>query len=195
MLCIYRNFYKYTCSFLLFDGIVILIGKNNTLKKATLISINLIKGTVLGRALRGANTFSARNRLPNLGIWFVDIFCFFLVFLWFSTISCSGDSKSLFNYLNIFKTKFWSPSWSRLRQMATPLGIWKMKCTWKLFQSSLKTSKDMKSANWKIHSMGLSSLHVPGSGGLQWPWKGTSTNKATLTILYSWKEKEIWSHT
>jgi len=33
--------------------------------------------------------------------------------------------------------------------------------------------------------MGLSSLHVPGSEGLQWPRKGTDTNKATLTILYS----------
>jgi len=37
----------------------------------------------------------------------------------------------------------------------------------------------------KRHFMGLSSLHMPGSGGVQWPWKGTSTNKVTLTILYS----------
>jgi len=37
----------------------------------------------------------------------------------------------------------------------------------------------------KRHFIGLSSLHMPGSGGVQWPWKGTSTNKVTLTILYS----------
>jgi len=83
LLCIYRHFYNYTCSFLLFDGIVILIGKNNTLeKKVILISINLIKDIVLVRALRGASTFPARNRLPNLGIWFVDIFLFIFWFFY-----------------------------------------------------------------------------------------------------------------
>ena len=69
--------------------------------KTTLISIHLIKGIVLGRALWGANTFPIRNRLPNLWIWFVDIFKFgfSMVFhnkLWWRP-------KSLFN---IFKKLF-----------------------------------------------------------------------------------------
>jgi len=32
---------------------------------------------------------------------------------------------------------------------------------------------------------GLKQSPGPGSGGLQWPCKGTDTNKTTLTILYS----------
>ena len=105
-----RQFYKYTCLLLLFVVIVILFGKNNTLKKTILIFIHLIKVTVLGRALWGANTFPTRNRLPNpYLVRRLFLFLFFLVFLWFSIINCSGDSKSLFNYLKIFKTNFWSP--------------------------------------------------------------------------------------
>jgi len=42
-----------------------MFGKNNILKNHTYF-LQLIKGTVLGRALRGDNTFPTRNQLPNL---------------------------------------------------------------------------------------------------------------------------------
>ena len=76
-----------------------------TFYKTTLISINLIKGTVLGRALWGVNTFPIHNWLSDLWIWFVDIFKFgfSMVFhnkLWWRL-------QSLNKYF--LKLIFWSP--------------------------------------------------------------------------------------
>jgi len=52
-ICLYLYYYCYYLGKIIFC-------------KTTLISIHLIKGTVLGRALWDANTFPTRNRLPNL---------------------------------------------------------------------------------------------------------------------------------
>ena len=51
-ICLYSYYYCYY------------LGKM-TFCKTTFISIHLIKGIVLGRALWGANTFLTHNRLPN----------------------------------------------------------------------------------------------------------------------------------
>jgi len=58
--------------------LLLLFGKKMIFFKTTLIFIYLIKGTVLGRALWGANTFPTRNRFPSpyfglqtiLSFWF-----------------------------------------------------------------------------------------------------------------------------
>ena len=78
--------------------LLLLFGKNDIFKN-TLIFIHLINGTILGRALWGANTFPTRNRLPN-PYFGLQTILLFLVFPWFSLISYGGDSNL---NLNIFK--------------------------------------------------------------------------------------------
>jgi len=50
------------------------------LKKPHKIFAHLIKGTVLGRALWGANTFPTRNRLPDPNSGFPQTLLFFYGF-------------------------------------------------------------------------------------------------------------------
>jgi len=69
------------------------LGKVNILKNHITFA-HLIKGTVLGRALWGANTFPTLNRLPDPKYGF---FANLALFLWFSIISYNnygGDSKN-----------------------------------------------------------------------------------------------------
>ena len=83
-----------TFFFVSFEFSLFIILENKYLKEITSICI-LIKGTVLGRALYGVNTFLASNQLPYPKYVFVDLF--FL--LWFSIVfynNYGGDSKSLF---------------------------------------------------------------------------------------------------
>jgi len=62
---------------------IVIIWEKNDIFKTTLIFIHLINGTVLGRALWGANTFPTRNRLPNpyFGLQIISfLFGFSMVF-------------------------------------------------------------------------------------------------------------------
>jgi len=79
---------------------------------------HLIKCTVFGRALWGVNTFSKRNRLPDLKSGFRKLA---LSIFWFSIINYGGNSSVLKIKIILFCSLF--PSWLRLRQMATPLEI------------------------------------------------------------------------
>ena len=65
---------KYFCFFIL-----LFLGKLNILKTTSLFAY-LIKGTALGQALWGANTFPTRNRLPNPNFGFRRPCLFFMVF-------------------------------------------------------------------------------------------------------------------
>jgi len=90
-------FFLFVCFVSSLIFIVIIWGKNDIFK-TTLIFIHLINGTVLGRALWGANTFPTRNRLPN-PYFGLQTILLFLVFPWFSLINYGGDSNL---NLNIF---------------------------------------------------------------------------------------------
>jgi len=66
------DFYKHVFLIVFFVlplvSLLLLLFVKNDFFKTTLIFIHLIKGTVLGRALWGANTntFPTRNQFPNL---------------------------------------------------------------------------------------------------------------------------------
>ena len=81
---------------ILFLSFYFFLGKINVLKKNHTQITYLIKGTVLGRALWGANTFPTRNRLPDSKSVFANLsYLVFLVFHSFPLINYGSDSSVL----------------------------------------------------------------------------------------------------
>jgi len=70
---------KKKCCFFCTSFYIIFLGKINILKNHITFA-HLIKGTVLGRVLWGANTFLTRNRLSNPKSVFSQTLLFFMVF-------------------------------------------------------------------------------------------------------------------